>query len=231
MLTLFWPIIGLGEGMPFLTPDLPCGSPAFELSDDQIATVLDLICRGAKASHSDLMPGIPEVPTTKIVRKAMKRIKKDLGLTNLEIHGEYEVDNMATNEPSVLGRIDIILQFLHQFGEEDAYVAVECKRVRPGDKILNGRYVSQGVERFVTGKYAAGHQWGFMLGYMLALPTQVVIDYIKLRIRNRYGKAAALRTESNHSLSLAVLVGTLVQSGNHTIQLKHIFVDMFPAGP
>ena len=216
--------------MPLLTSDVPYGSPAFALSDDQIATVLDLICRGADAARLNVTPGMLEVPMTSVVRKAIKRVKKILGLTNLQIHGEYELDNMANNDPRILGRIDIILQFFHQFGDEDAYVAVECKRVRPGDAKLNGRYVSLGVDRFVTGKYAAGHEWGFMLGYMLALPVQNVIDFIDSRMRQVYGAPAALQPEPTHTQSLAIRASTLIQSG-HNIRLKHIFVDMLPAAP
>ncbi len=217
--------------MPLLTPDVPYGSPAFALSDDQIATVLDLVCRGAHAARPHLTPGMLEVPITSVVRKTIRREKQTLGLTNLQIHGEHELDNMATNDPSILGRIDIIMQFLHQFGDEDAYVAVECKRVRPGDSTLNGRYVSEGVDRFVTGKYAAGHEWGFMLGYILALPAQDVVDFIDSRIRKVYGKPAALQPEPSHPQSLAVLTGVLVQGEDHHIRLKHVFVDMLPAAP
>lgn len=217
--------------MPLLTPDAPYGSPAFALSDDEIATVLDLICRGANAARVDVTRGLYEVPITRLVRKAMKRIKKALGVTNLQIQGEHEVDDMATRDPDILGRIDIILQFLRQFGNEDAYVAVECKRVRPGDSALNGSYVSKGVDRFVTGKYAADHEWGFMLGYALALPVQDIIDFVDARIRKVYGEAAVLQPETAHPLSLAVLSGVLVQSEHHHIRIKHVFVDMLPAAP
>lgn len=214
-----------------LKPDLPYGNPAFALSEDQVATVVDIVCRGAQSARSNVTPGMLEVPITSVVRKAMKRVKKELGLTNLQIQGEFELDDMAKNDPSILGRIDITLQFLHQFGEEDAYVAVECKRVRPGDTALNGRYVSQGVDRFATGQYAAGHEWGFMLGYVLALPAQDIIDYIDSRICKVYGKQAGLEPKPSHPLSIAVLTSTLLQGGNHRIRMKHIFVDMLPAGP
>ena len=172
-----------------------------------------------------------EVPITSLVRKAMRRVKKALGLTNLQIQGEYELDNMTTTDPNILGRIDIVLQFLHQFGDEDAYVAIECKRVRPGDATLNRRYVSCGVERFVKGKYAAGHEWGFMLGFMLALPAENVINDIDLRIRKLYGELAALQPEQAHPQSFAVLTGILVQGDNHRIRMKHVFVDMLSAAP
>lgn len=215
--------------MSLLAPDVPFGLPAFALSEDQIATVVDLVCRGCNAARPNLTPGMLEVPTTIVVRKAMRRVKKALGLTNLQVRGEVELEDMATSDPALLGRIDITLQFLHQFGDEDAYVAVECKRVRAGDSTLNGSYVAKGVDRFVTSQYAAGHDWGFMLGYVLALPASDVVAAIDARIRKAYGESAGLTAETAHALSLAVLEGVLAQSDRHTIRLKHIFVDMLPA--
>ena len=217
--------------MPSLSPDIPYGRPSFALSDDQIATALDIVCCGAYAARPHVTLGMLEVPMTNIVRKAMKQKKRALGLTNLEIRGEYEIDDMATTDPMILGRIDIILQFLHQFGDEEAYLAVECKRVRPGDPALNGRYVSEGVDRFVSGQYAAGHEWGFMLGYMLALPAEVVIEFINSRIRRVYGERAKLQNEPSHPRSIAILASTVIQGGHHHIRLKHVFVDMLPAAP
>ena len=217
--------------MPLLTRNVPYGSPAFSLSDDQIATALDIVCRGACAARSDVTRGMLEVPITNIVRKAMKRVKRDLGLTNLQVMGEHEIDDMATRAPNVLGRIDIVLQFLHQFGNEDAYLAVECKRVRPGDPVLNGRYVSKGVHRFVTGQYSGGHEWGVMLGYVLALPCRDVIDYVDAKICKVYGQMAALCHEAGHPHALAILSGPLLQGVNHHIRLKHVFVDMLSAAP
>ena len=215
--------------MPLLAPDVPYGSPAFALSDDQIATVLDLVCRGADAARADVTPGMLEVPTTMLVRKAMRRVKKAFGLTNLQIRGEHELENMSTTDQTILGRIDITLQFLHQFGNEDAYVAVECKRVRAGDARLNGSYVANGVDRFVTGQYGAGHEWGFMLGYVLTAPVDDVVSFIDARLRKRYGEAAALAPDLPHPASLAVLNSLLTQNGTHTIRLKHVFVDMAAA--
>ena len=168
---------------------------------------------------------------TRVVRKAMRRVKRDLGLTNLQIIGELEIDDMESQEPTILGRIDIVLQFLHQFGKEDAYLAVECKRVRPEDTKLNGWYVNAGVDRFVTGQYSAGHEWAFMLGYVLALPCQPVIKDIDTRIRESYGETAGLCIEVEHPHALAILAGVLLQRGHHPIRLKHAFVDMLPAGP
>ena len=215
--------------MPLLTPDIPFGQPAFSLSSDQIATVIDLVCRGAQEAQGDITPGMLEVPITMIARKAIRRVKKSLSLTNLEIRGEHELEDMATTDAAILGRIDITLKFLHQFGDEDAYVAVECKRVGARLSALNSSYVSNGVDRFVTGQYAAGHPWGFMLGYVLALPVDSVVRTIDNHLRKSYGELAKLTAKTAHTLSLAILEGALAQKDGHTIQMKHIFVDMTSA--
>jgi hypothetical protein len=217
--------------MSLLTTDTPLGRPGFSLSADQIATVVDLVCQGAYEARANIAPGMLEVPTTRIVRKQMRRVKKALGLTNLQIVGEHELDDMTTSAPDIAGRIDIILQFMHQFGDEDAYIAVECKRVRAGDSALNRAYVTMGVDRFVTGQYAAGHAWGFMLGYVIGLPVDDIVAYVDDRIRNSYGDRATLDTLTPHCHALAVCENELVQAGSHPIRLKHVFVDMLIAAP
>ena len=188
-----------------LAPDPPIGRPSFALSSDQIATVLDLTCRAAHEARADVTAGMLEVPITIIVRKAMRRIKKALGLTNLQIRGEHELEDMAARDATLLGRIDVTLQFLHQFSDEDAYVAVECKRVGAGRHQLNARYVSEGVHRFASEQYAAGHQWGFMLGYVLVLPPEKPISSIDRRIQKTYGKTSKLTVATGHPNALAVM--------------------------
>ena len=101
-----------------LSPDLPVGRPSFDLSEDQLATVVDLLCRGVAVAKPLLQPGMLEVPIMIHVKKAMRRLKKELGLSNLEITGEFELLDLSNDDPEVLGRIDIILRFLHQFGDE-----------------------------------------------------------------------------------------------------------------
>ena len=76
--------------MPLFARDIPYGNPAFELSEDQIATVLDIVCRGAHTARPDVTPGMLEVPLTRIVRKGMKRVKSMLGITNPERVNNFE---------------------------------------------------------------------------------------------------------------------------------------------
>lgn len=213
-----------------LSPDLPVGRPSFALSEDQLATVVDLLCRGVAAARPLLTPGMLEVPITLHVKKAMRRLKKELGLSNLEITGEFELLDLGNDDPEVLGRIDIVLRFLHQFGDEEAYLGIECKRVGHGESALNQRYVTQGVDRFVTGQYATGHHWGMMLGYVLKLPSAAMVNGIDARIRSTYGEAAKLNDVDPHAGALSLHSGELTQgAGGHVIRLMHIFVDATPA--
>jgi hypothetical protein len=213
-----------------LSPDLPVGRPSFDLSEDQLATVVDLLCRGVAAARPLLEPGMLEVPITTHVKKAMRRLKKELGLSNLEITGEFELLDLSNDDPEVLGRIDIILSFLHQFGDEEAYLGVECKRVGNGESTLNQRYVTQGVNRFVTGQYAQGHHWGMMLGYVLKLPSTTLVKGIEARIRTTYGEMAKLDELEAHAEALSMHSCGLRQGADgHIIRLMHIFVDATPA--
>lgn len=213
-----------------LSPDLPVGRPSFDLSEDQLATVVDLLCRGAAAARPLLTPGMLEIPITIHVKKAMRRLKKELGLSNLEITGEFELLDPSNNASEVLGRIDIVLRFLHQFGDEEAYLGVECKRVGNGEAALNQRYVTQGVKRFATGQYGAGHHHGIMLGYVLKLPSAAVVVGIDARIRATYGETAKLVDVDAYADALSVHSGDLAQgAAGHVIRLTHVFVDSAPA--
>lgn len=215
-----------------LSSDLPVGRPSFALSEDELATVVDLLCQGAAAARPLLTPGMLEVPITIHVKKAMRRLKKELGLSNLEITGEFELLDLDNDDPEVLGRIDIVLRFLHQFGDEEAYLGVECKRVGNGEATLNQRYVTKGVSRFVTGQYGAGHHWGMMLGYVLRLPSAALVNGIDARIRATYGESAKLIDLDSHTEALSMHSGDLVQgAAGHVIRLTHVFVDATPAAP
>lgn len=213
-----------------LSPDMPIGRPSFELSDDELATVIDLLCRGAAAARPFLTPGMLEVPITLLIKKAMRRLKKEFGLSNLEIMGEYEILDPDHDAAEVLGRIDIALRFLHQFGDEEAYLGVECKRVGAGENTLNQRYVTQGVHRFATGQYGLGHHRGLMFGYVLQLPCATLVDSINARICARYGTDSKLISLPPHEESLAIHEGNLAQgTSGHVIRLTHVFVDTTPA--
>ena len=214
-----------------LSSDLPLGTPPFGLSEDEIDTIVHIACVGASEARADVLVGELEVPITLRVRKAMKRVRKRLGISNLEVHGETEIDNMASPDPQILGRIDITLKFLRQFGDEEDYIAIECKRVGAQQATLNSRYVSEGVVRFVNGQYGAQQGWGFMLGYVLSTPAEAVVAKIDQHLCKTFGADAKLSPAHAHPSALAVHDGALVRASGHPLTVRHLLVDMTVAAP
>lgn len=215
--------------MAFATEIPPENRSSLGLSDMQVVTVLNLLCLGAANGRDAVKPGMREEDINRVVRKEIRRAKRSLGIGSLEVSGEREIDDSETRGPSIRGRIDIVLEFLQQFGDEDAYVGVECKRVAAGDSRLNSLYVTQGIDRFVTGRYCQGHRWAFMLGYVLVLPVSQIVTYIATRVESVYGISAVFRRTGCHPDALEVMENVLQQNSNSMIRLKHIFVDMVPA--
>lgn len=214
-----------------LSTESSVGRPSLDLGDDEIATAIDLVCRGATEARASVTAGMFEVPITILVKKAMRRTKQRLGLTNIEIGGEFEVLDVDDPTAATKGRIDITAKFRQHFGDEDAYLGVECKRVAPGDATLNRAYVADGVDRFATGQYGLGHPVGMMLGYVLKLPPGTLAVDIDVRIRKSYGESAKLTDMVCHTDALSMHEGDVPQGGDgHLIRLVHIFVDMSPAG-
>lgn len=214
-----------------LSPEQPLGRPSLHLAADEIATAVDLICQGVAEARTSVTAGMLEVPITIRVRKAMRRVKRRLEIANIEIAGEVEL--LDENDPSAatMGRIDIIAKFRQHFGDENAYLGIECKRIAPGDSTLNRRYVAEGVDRFASGQYGPGHPLGMMLGYVLSVPAGELAEDIDSRIQTAYGAAAKLAVTGCHPGALCMHEGAIPQGGAHHIRLLHIFVDMTPAGP
>jgi len=208
-------------------PNNAIGRPSFDLNDDEISLVIDLLCQGAAEARPFVNKNMLEVPLTILVRKAMLRVKRKLSLSNIEVRGEQEILDIYSNDPSVQGRIDITLKFMHQFSDEDAYVGVECKRLADGNKSLNKLYVSEGVARFATGKYGSGHTVGMMLGYVQKLPSDKIVKEIDSQVQTAYGTQAKFAPAVPHSKALEIHTNSVPQgTGGHQIELTHIYVDM-----
>ena len=210
--------------------DLSYGTPVIVLSEDQIATAIELVCCGADEARKHLAPSMREPQITRFVRNAALRIKQRRRLAGIQVLGEVELDDTSTAGAQIQGRLDLMIQFSTQFGYEGEYLAVECKRVAAGDADLNRLYVREGVNRFATGKYSMGHRSAIMVGYVLLLPVSEVVADIDKRLVKDYGPDARLRAAiTQPETALGVYDGELKQYPSNSIRLKHVFVDMVPA--
>lgn len=212
------------------TSDPILGRPRVVLSEDQVVTAIDLLCRGAAEARQHLEPRMKEPQITRLLRHSVLRIKQMRRLAGTQILGEVELDDTSTPQGRIQGRLDLMIQFSTQFGHEGEYLAVECKLVAAGNATLNRLYVKEGLRRFVIGQYSKGHKYAIMLGYVLVLPVDEVVDDIDRRLVKAYGPDAGLRVAiAQPPTALGVYEGNLQQDPSSNIRIKHVFVDMVSA--
>lgn len=108
---------------------------------------------------------------------------------------DVEVDTDLAKET---GRKDIVFFPSHQ---EEIYLCLEAKRL---NAVISGvrrsladKYVKEGMQRFVDGKYARFVRHGAMLAYVLDGDTDRAIQNVANNIRNRFSE---LRMDKNSNL-------------------------------
>lgn len=116
-----------------------------------------------------VLPDDPHEDT--ITENLVAKVSRDKEARRLFHHLEYHYEPFGyTPEGRAYskGEVDMAV-LLNQ--ERDRYLAYECKRLNVrrngGTRSLATEYVTEGVCRFVTEKYAAGLPVGCMLGYVL----------------------------------------------------------------
>jgi len=112
--------------------------------------------------------GEMEVSITKRFRSALiqdKNLRKEIPV---RIERESVEDDINSGEE--LGRIDLRFTSAYQ-AREDVYFAFECKRLNVISngkfQSLAGKYVKEGMMRFVVGQYAQALNCGGMLAYVM----------------------------------------------------------------
>jgi hypothetical protein len=64
------------------------------------------------------------------------------------------------------GRVDIKIVSINDFENFEAYFIIECKRLN-GNKLLNDKYVSEGINRFTSKKYSSYYGINGMIGFVV----------------------------------------------------------------
>jgi hypothetical protein len=106
------------------------------------------------------------------MREERKRNYPTLGIRFLR---ESQVDRPdGTGE---IGLIDIFV--VPNFGDEEYYFAMECKKITSRDKTKAKDYIAEGVLRFVSGKYSLGHSHAAVIGYVLRGKTESAAKLIE----------------------------------------------------
>ena len=128
-------------------------------------------------------------PEDKITTNLVDLLEKNPLVRQMFHWVEYQYEpfgRMAGGNAYSKGKIDIAV-FLDR--ERERYLAYECKRLNVksngGTKSLAARYVTEGMNRFVTEQYAESLPVGCMLGYVMNGKVSVAQSKIYAAIKDR----------------------------------------------
>jgi len=165
-----------------------------------------------------------EVPITERFLPVLRRNK---GLRQLPFAVDREIwlDDEDCQEHA---RLD--LRFLHGY-REDVYLAFECKRLNvaydSGYRSEAGKYVHQGMKRFVQQKYASGLRHGGMIGYVMDGSVDTAISAIEQQMQSNQ-KMLLLRVPKLNPSALVPEKPNTRESTHHrdhtVFRIHHLFL-------
>jgi len=123
---------------------------------------------------------------TDVLRWEMVEAKNRLNpVPEMQFLREPQSDRAELDTP--LGLIDIMVSYTWN---ESTYLTMECKRISSPDNALALKYVRNGINRFASGKYSAGHSYGIVVGYVICGNAPGCIQ----RIRSTLSKEPLIET-------------------------------------
>ena len=146
--------------------------------------------------------------------------------------GQWAVRGIRTlpDRPDEAFEVDFAFYANTYPSSPDWYFAVEAKKVRGTGTSLAGTYVDDGVRRFVDGPYAVAHDYGVMLGYVIAPPVSNAVERVKSAMQ---GRADATGEISGMDVAIGFcsnphtyMSGHQQQSSGCVINLLHLFVEL-----
>ena len=166
------------------------GTAGGPILEDIIATILDITVKAwlAVVSGGKVDPQSGEDDITDELRWQMDAEKKRRRPV-LNLRFEREVQSDLPDNSRDIGLIDVYV--IYSF-EQTEYFAIECKRVAEADSDLSRLYVTEGVHRFVMGKYSPGHPFGAMVGYVCAGKCGDVASQMEKRLTEFDRKVTAM---------------------------------------
>lgn len=141
---------------------------------------------------------------------------------HIEHQGELPVHD-AEGRVIAFRRLDIRILFTQQVGRRGDYLCMECKYLDTTDRGSDDEYVSEGVDRIVSGAYARGHGFAIMVGLERAGPLNQTISNVDDRLQRRYGADQGLRMAPRWRLNSVRESEHLQAGGPHRITIVHGF--------
>lgn len=147
----------------------PRAEGIFSLPTDAATHLVRTIHDGWRVAtaHPEFSGSAYEPEMTQRLRTGMRQATDSHGpALPMRILGGMEV-HASANAPRPIGLTDIPIIF-DSFPGHEPHVVIECKRVAGRDANLRRLYVTEGIDRFKSGKkYGVNHDTGFMVGYVV----------------------------------------------------------------
>lgn len=212
------------------------GRRFIDVGDEHCAAILQTLEAGWKraADHPEVHAGAGEVEITERLRDGMRTA---LQAKVVPWHKKMTVlpgteSRSSPDAPRPDGRTDVPIFFSdvrEEYDEHDPHAIVECKRIAGNRAGLCREYVVEGIDRFVTGKYAGNHADGFLAGYLLSGDVQAAVERVNKHLSRK--KRQPERLESSTILDVP-----WARSSRHVrpapagpIALHHAFFGLRPA--
>ena len=216
-----------------MAPDRRFDRPAtfLDVVPDFCATILQTLVDGWTVASRDarMRAGSPEVRVTEMLRKGMREVVNartgDVPRM-IVLPGTESFSQSAVLGPDGLTDIPICFpDVVEACLDHDPHAIIECKRVAGSDRALCRLYVTEGIDRFVTGKYSGGHAIAFMCGYLQSGDVELAVVGINryLSLKNRSGE---------HVMSSTILQEKWARTSHHSrsrglgdIDVHHAFFE------
>ena len=212
------------------------GRQFIDIHDERSEAILQIVDAGWRLASTlpRVHDGAGEVEITECLRDGMRAalVERATDVCRKMTVLPGTESRSTTEVPMPDGRTDVPIFFSdirEDYNEHDPHAIVECKRVAGDRAGLCREYVVEGIDRFVTGKYAQNHAVGFMVGYLLSGDAGSAAAGI-----NRH--LARKRRQSEHLRLCGVSDGPWARSSRHPraapaepIALHHAFFGVRPA--
>ena len=212
------------------------GRQFIDVGDERRAAVMRILEAGWKraSDHPEVHADAGEVEITERLIHGMRAaLKAKVVQWSKKMTVQRGTESSSSPDaPKPDGRLDISVFFTEireEYDEHDPHAIVECKRIAGNRADLCRQYVVEGIDRFVTRKYAGNHADGFMAGYLLAGDAEAAVAGVNRRL-SRKGRQPE-RLESSTILDVP-----WARSSRHprpapagSISLHHAFFGLRPA--
>ena len=207
------------------------GTPHLPIAPGIVTSVLELLAAGAAKlrAKQTVTPRMREDNISQRLNEEMQTLHQG-SYSDIVTWSMRPVRTARTN-PNDTFAVDFSFYANILPRNPEWYLAVEAKKLKGSGRSLASAFVTEGVARFVTGKYSLGHDHAIMLGYIVVPPTHTAVAKVKASMDLR-----AVKTQQKVAMTADSVICThpWTYVSEHwqavtmePLRLVHVFVELF----